>query len=474
MQNYYLGIDISKGYADFVILDGKKRPVEENFQMDDTFDGHCRLYERLGIFCNDHPESTIYAGVESTGGYENNWFNSLVKFQGTLNIKTAHLNPLGVNANSKADLKRNVTDKISAQNVAEYIIAHPEKISYQKQDHLASLRKQWSFIKMLVKQKTQLLNQLESNLYSANLEILVYCKNGVPDWVLTLLLRYPTASKLSKARKSSVASIPYISSQKAEELIETAKKSVSSSHDDVTEQIIQATVKQIKQIAQTIKAQTKIMVEKHSVPEVDLLKTFNGIGDLSAIGLILEIVSVERFASSKKLASFFGLHPVYKRSGDGSWGFRMSKKGRRVPRQILYMVTMAAINTNPLIREIYLKHTQQGMEKMAAIGVCMHKILRIIYGMLKHKKAFEPEIDRKNREKTYQCMPRGHKDKNRRYQEFDSKAPVSRRQSMKRKEQEQSQSNNDTMNGIEAPIPISLQQNINPVSVPYRNVKEQS
>lgn len=456
MKNYYLGVDVSKGYVDFVILDDKKLPVEENFQLDDTFDGHCRLYEKLDTFFNDHPGSTIYAGVESTGGYENNWLSSLVKFQGTLNIKTAHLNPLGVNANSKADLKRNVTDRMSAQSVAEYMIAHPEKISYKKQDHLASLRKQWSFVKMLVKQKTQLLNQLESNLYSSNPEILVHCKNGVPDWVLNLLLRYPTASKLSKAKKSSVASIPYITPQKAKELIERAKKSVAAASDDITEQIIQATVKQIKQLVKDIKAQTKIMAENCPVHEVDLLKTFKGIGDFSAIGLVLEIGSVERFPTSKKLSSFFGLHPVYKKSGDGSWGFRMSKKGRKVPRQILYMVTLAAIKTNPLIREIYLRRTQQGMEKMAAIGLCMHKILRIIYGMLKHKKAFQPEIDLKNREKISQYEPRIHKDKNRRYQQFDSKAPISRRQSKKRKEREQSQINNDAQYGINAPAPITV------------------
>ncbi|GAH13713.1 unnamed protein product, partial [marine sediment metagenome] len=99
------------------------------------------------------------------------------------------MNPLGVNANSKADLKRNITDKISAQSVAEYMIAHPEKISYEQQDHLASLRKQWGFINMLTKQSTQLFNQLEPLLYSANPELLTYCKNGVPGWVLKLLLR---------------------------------------------------------------------------------------------------------------------------------------------------------------------------------------------------------------------------------------------------------------------------------------------
>jgi len=59
MEQYFLGIDVSKGYADFTILNSKKECVEENFQLDDTFDGHGRLHERLAKFYSDHPESLI-------------------------------------------------------------------------------------------------------------------------------------------------------------------------------------------------------------------------------------------------------------------------------------------------------------------------------------------------------------------------------------------------------------------------------
>ena len=455
MQQYYLGADVSKGYADFVILDSKKQPVEKNFQMDDTFSGHCQLYDMLDNFYQNHPDSKIYAAVESTGGYENNWFNSLIKFQSSFDLETARLNPLGVHANSKADLKRNVTDKISAQNVAEFLIAHSEKVSYQQEDYLASLRKQWGFIKILTKQSTQLLNQIEPLIYSANPELLVYCKDGMPDWILKLLLRYPTAANLSKAKASSVAGIPYVSSARAKELVNTAKQSVASSTDRITGQLIVATAKQILHLKKTIASQTKIMAKDCSLPEVDLLKTFSGINDLSATGLMIEIQSAERFPSVKKFASFFGLHPVFKISGDGTSGFRMSKQGRKEPRRILFMVALTAIRSNPLIREIYQDRVQKGMEKMAAIGLCMHKILRIIYGMLKHNRAFDPEVDRKNRKKMGKGHKKVRKDKNRRYQDFDPKAPISRRQKMKRKEWEQSHSDNNTKSGIIAPIPAS-------------------
>jgi len=452
MSDFFFGIDASKGYSNFVMLDSSKRCVEDDFQLDDTFDGHQKLYSILSEFCVRNPKANIFAAVESTGGYENNWFDSLVRFQAHLPIRTARLNPCGVYNNSRAELNRNITDKISAENVAKYMIEHPEKVQYRQQDPLAPLRKQWGFVKMLKKQKTQMLNQLESNLYTANPEILAYCKAA---WVLSLLQRYPTASKLAKAKKSSVSLIPYVTPQKAKKLVETAKHSVASATDETTSQIIKALVQQIRQLSKTIDAQTKAMANKCSIPEVELLKTFIGIGNDSAVGLILEIGSIERFKRAKHLASFFGLHPVYKKSGDGSWGFHMSKKGRTVPRQILYMVAMVAIQSNPLIREIYEKHTEKGMKKKAALGVCMHKIIRIIYGMLKHNQPFDPEIDRANKKKqNTQDEKKVGLDKSRRYQAYDVKAPISRRQAKKREERKQSQSDNNAKCGIKAPVPV--------------------
>jgi transposase len=456
MQPFYLGVDVSKGYADFMIINSKKQPISQSFQLDDTFEGHRCLYNILSRFFADHPVSTMFAAVESTGGYENNWYNTLIEFQGSLNIQTARLNPLGVMHNSKAELKRNTTDKISAQNIAEYLVAHPEKVLYQQQDQLSGLRKQWGFIKILTKQSTQLLNQLNSLVYTANPELLSFCQDGVPAWMLKLLLKYPSAARLKKARAKTVAKIPYVSSNRAQQLVANARRSVASSTDAVTEQLIIATSAQILHLKKTIAEQTALMVKQCSVPEIELLKTFPGISDASAIGLILEIQTVKRFASVKKLASFFGIHPVYKISGDGVGRFKMSKQGRKQPRQILFMIALSAIRYCPLIQEIYEKHLQRGKQKMDAVGVCMHKILRIVYGMLKHNKPFDPHIDRSNRRKSVQMKTKSSgKNRQRRFQDYDAKAPVTKRQRKKRLERERSHSVVDTKSGITAPVPLA-------------------
>jgi len=76
---------------------------------------------------------------------------------------------------------------------------------------------------------------------------------------------------------------------------------------------------------------------------------------------------------------------------------------------------------------------------MAAIGCVMHKILRIVYGMLKNQQNFDPEIDKRNTGKSKPKKKKLKISKARRYQSYDAQAPVSRRHSKKRKEEKKSQ-----------------------------------
>ncbi len=65
---------------------------------------------------------------------------------------------------------------------------------------------------------------------------------------------------------------------------------------------------------------------------------------------------------------------------------------------------------------------------LAAIGICMHKILRILYGMLKHNKPFDPQIDIRNRQQKVRVKSdTPARDTNRRFQDYDQKAAVTRR-----------------------------------------------
>ena len=88
-----------------------------------------------------------------------------------------------------------------------------------------------------------------------------------------------------------------------------------------------------------------------------------------------------------------------------------------------------------MIQELYNDYLEKGHCKMSALGIIMHKILRIVYGMLKHKQSYDPNVDRANRKKvikTKQEQESKKVDKSRRYQPYDKNAPVSKRQAKKR------------------------------------------
>jgi transposase len=456
MNNYFLGCDVSKGYADFVIIDERKYVVEKNFQLDDTFNGHNQLFQILKYFIEKDSEAFLYAAVESTGGYENNWFQTFKKFSRELPVKVVRINPFAIAHSNKAAMKRVTNDRISASTIAEYQIHHPEKLQYNQDDAYQTFKRLVTTTLMLKKTKSQFVNELETLLYVANPEIIKYRKSKIPQWLLRVLQYFPDAASLATASVENLSQIAFIKPARANEIIQAAQQSIASASDEMIRLAITSTVETIIALDKKIDQHIKLLQKQLMVPQIELLQTFKCIGLLSAIELYIEIGCIERFPTVKHLVSFFGVHPVYKESGDGIWGVGMSKMGRRKPRAILFMVALNAIQHNELIRSVYQRELKKGKAKMAALGVCMHKILRIIYGMLKNNTAFDPEIDRTNQQKRVTKTKKEKIDNKRRFQKEDLNAPISKKQTRKRKKRKLSQSDNITINGISVPAPSNV------------------
>jgi transposase len=447
-KELYLGIDVSKGYADFVVLNSKGETVIKYFQLYDMFEGHNELYKILKDIVSSYRPEKIYAGVESTGGYENNWLKTLKGFVTEFPLYVARLNPASVNYNQKADLKRTTTDKVSARSIAEFMIRHPEKVSYNEVEYNKELKNYLIFLRMLIKQKTQNLNLLEGYIYQAFPELINYCKDFMPEWVLHLLSKYPTAKCLSKARVSSIAKIRFISEEKAEILKEKAKHSVCSAVDESMEIIIKSLSQEILSKKEEMKHHQKNLYKMADIPGINLLITIPGIAEWTALGLMVEIGTVHRFPTVKQLASFFGLHPVYKQSGDYKGKIRMSKQGSKLARMLLYNACMSATHHNEVIKKVYHKCKIRGMGYKQAMGVCMHKMLRIIYGVLKNQTEFNAKTDEANQNKEYSPKKKTESSESKKYVEVGKDAPMSGRQHRKRKVEIQHQNESVIKHGV--------------------------
>ena len=139
--------------------------------------------------------------------------------------------------------------------------------------------------------------------------------------------------------------------KRAKELVAEAKQNIASATDRNAELLVSQIALQIKSFDQNIKSQMQLIEQDLICPEIELLKSFKGINTTSAIGLLLEIGTIERFPTVKGFSCNFGLHPKFKQSGDKVIGVRMSKQGSKNMRKILFNIAKGAITFNPLITE---------------------------------------------------------------------------------------------------------------------------
>jgi transposase len=199
-----------------------------------------------------------------------------------------------------------------------------------------------------------------------------------------------------------------------------------------------------------IKEEKQYLTEEYKETEdAILLESIPGIGLDSAVTIILEIEDIKRFPTAKKIAAFFGTHPTFKQSGDGVWGSHMSKKGRGEIRATLYMVSVSAIRCNPVMKQLYARFRAKGMKHYQVMGIVMHKMLRVIYGVLKDKTRFSAAIDelnqkkstekQQNKEQKEKADGKVKKQKKHRFQEATTQAPISRRAAQKIRKQIASQ-----------------------------------
>jgi len=121
---------------------------------------------------------------------------------------------------------------------------------------------------------------------------------------------------------------------------------------------------------------------------VELVQSVVGIGEIAAACIIAEIgTDMERFASDKHLASWAGLCPGNKQSG----GKRLSgktTKGNPYLRAILFEVAWAITHTKDNYLSAFYHRMVRRRGKAKAIVALAHKVLVIIYHILRTKQPY--------------------------------------------------------------------------------------
>ena len=124
----------------------------------------------------------------------------------------------------------------------------------------------------------------------------------------------------------------------------------------------------------------------------DLLRSFKGIGPVSARTLLAELPELGRL-NRRQIAALVGVAPIARESG--SWrGRRSIWGGRGQVRAVLYMATITAMRANAQIRVFYQRLRQAGKPTKVALVACMRKLLTILNAMVRNSSRWQcPALD---------------------------------------------------------------------------------
>lgn len=125
-------------------------------------------------------------------------------------------------------------------------------------------------------------------------------------------------------------------------------------------------------------------------PTVELLQTIPGIGKLRSATIYGEIGDINRFHSSKALASYTGLVPIVRSSGESVWTGGITRLGSRPLRHALVEASINAIRQSPALRRMYSRVLYRSNVQKARVAVA-RKLAVIIYAMLRRNESFRAE-----------------------------------------------------------------------------------
>ena len=162
---------------------------------------------------------------------------------------------------------------------------------------------------------------------------------------------------------------------------------------DAVHQAHQAVIKAIDEQLQHLDEQITQHLQQH--PDLqktfDLLVSIPGIAAKTASVLLSAFGDFSRFDSSRQVVAVVGLAPAARQSGSSLHApSHLCKTGRADLRKALYYPAISACRFNPLVRTFYQRLLAAGKPKMVALLAAMHKLLVLIYAVVRSGKPFDP------------------------------------------------------------------------------------
>ena len=140
--------------------------------------------------------------------------------------------------------------------------------------------------------------------------------------------------------------------------------------------------------------ETKLDELLKQIPHVQQLLAMKGIGRDTIAGFLAEVGDISQYRHPKQITKLAGLNLKTNSSGTHTGQTRITKRGRKRLRALLFRVMMPLVAKNAAFRalhEYYTKRSRNPLKKMQSLIALCNKLIRILFGILKKGHEFREE-----------------------------------------------------------------------------------
>lgn len=388
-----VGIDVSKEKFDAC---GIKEDGTRLFQCSVAMDR--KGFEKLKGYLASIPLSSILVGMESTASYHVNLFSYLV----AEGYHVVIINPLLISNYVKMQLRKTKTDKKDALVIAQFLHANSETLVQRVTPSLIS------DLRDLARQRESLVNEMTAfkhdirRILNITFPELEHMAGIFTKSILKLLQQYPSAFALRDADLGQLSQMLISDSygHKREEfaagLLRAAHSSIGT-NSPAKDMILKQKVTLLLHFEDALQEITGMLIEmsRRTMDEdIKILKSIKGIGDKTAVNFLIEMGGdIKQYDDSGKLIAMAGMDPAVYQSGKHEGHGRITKRGNRHLRRIIWLMATKVIQDCDVFRTYYLKRRKEGLRYKMAVMATAHKLIRVIYAMLMHRTTFCPEAN---------------------------------------------------------------------------------
>ena len=404
------GIDVGKFFSEMAILSPSNEVIARMKIRHDSSSDVERAVELLKKTEKDF-DSRPFIVMESTGHYHKILFHSFSK----AGFEVSVINPIQSNSIKNIGIRKVKNDKIDARMIALLYRFQELKTTAIPHEDIECLKDLCRQYYKLSDELTAYKNRLIGIVDQLMLNFKDVFSNIFSKTAIAVLEEYPTPAHILKANRRKLISLIQKTSHRSlkwstakyELLISKAKEFAPLSVDNPSNVIMLGVyismIKTLEESREKVLKAIRSLIAKDMAKDMptlaltlELLQSIPGIGLLSAATILAEIGDFSAFKKPSKLVAYFGIDPSVMQSGEftGTQN-KMSKRGSRLLRRVLFTVAVANISIkrdktafNPVLLEFY-KNKCRSKPKKVALGAVMRKLVWIIFAVLRDKKPYE-------------------------------------------------------------------------------------